>query len=125
MKPSLMITLIYKDTITCLQHPRALLHLHLHLLKPCVQVHRALSAEIQVLQEVLALQQIHQTHVLQQMLPYAPFVPVPLPFSFLGPVSCICTIAPILWVCERQYRQRGIDFRVCSSCCQHRQKASR
>ena len=64
MKPSFMIKLINRHTIKCLQHPQALLHLHLHLLKPCLQVRRALLAEIQVLQEVLALQQIQQIQVL-------------------------------------------------------------
>ena len=64
MKPSLMITLINKYTITCLQHPQPLLQLYLHLLKPCLQVRQALSAEIRVLQRILALQQIQQIQIL-------------------------------------------------------------
>ena len=64
MKPSFMITLINKQTITCPQHPQALLHLHLHTLNPCLQVRRALWAEIRVLQGVMALGQIQQIQVL-------------------------------------------------------------
>ena len=63
MKPSFMITLSDRHAITCLQHPQALLHLHLHLLNPRLQVTWALLAEIQVLQEVLALQQIQHIQV--------------------------------------------------------------
>ena len=63
MKPLFIITLINRHPITCLQHPQALLHLHLHLLKPCLQVPRALLADIRVLQQVLALQQVQQKQV--------------------------------------------------------------
>ena len=64
IKSSFTITPISRHTITCLQHPQALFHLHLHLLKPCLKVPRPLLAEIRVLQDIPALQQIQEIQVL-------------------------------------------------------------
>ena len=64
MKPLFLITLISRHAIRCTQHSQTLLHLHQDLLKPCLQVPQALLAEIQVLQQVLALRQIPQIQVL-------------------------------------------------------------